>query len=108
MFTEKLLLATKSLPVQIVLFEKLKNWEEKETFSINYKWIDYFDLSHWNKMLVQLMMANIFVEHLWLDFILCDEWNSISKDNLEYIKELSKTKQVIIAKATGWNNKDLI
>jgi hypothetical protein len=25
MFTEKLLLATKSLPVQIVLFEKLKN-----------------------------------------------------------------------------------
>ena len=107
-FTNKLEEETKSLPVKIELFETLKNWNIKESFSIKYKGQDYYDLSTWNKMLVNLMLAKIFIDKLWLNFMLCDEASSISKSNLDYIKELSKTYQVIVAKATGWNNKDLI
>ena len=106
LFTKKLEEATASLPLDIELFEVLKNWNVKETFTIKKDWIDYYDLSQGNKMIVNIMLAKLFIDKLWLDFILIDESNSISKSNIEYIKELSKDYQVILAKATPWASKD--
>lgn len=106
LFTKKLEEATSSLPLDIELFEVLKNWNVKETFTIKKDWIDYYDLSQGNKMIVNIMLAKLFIDKLWLDFILIDESSSISKSNIEYIKELSKDYQIILAKATPWSNKD--
>lgn len=107
MFTNKLEEATKSLPLDIQLFETLKNGNVKETFTIRYKDTDYYDLSTWNKWIANIMLAKLFVDKLWLDLILIDEWGLISKSNLDYIKELAKTHQVIVAKATNWWVKDI-
>ena len=52
------------------------------------------------------MLSKLFIDKLWLDFMLIDEWGLISKTNLDYIKELSNNYQVIIAKATTWDKKD--
>lgn len=106
MFTSKLEEATKSLPLDIELFETLKNGNVKETFTIRYKDIDYYDLSTWNKWIVNIMLAKLFIDKLWLDFILIDEWGLISKSNLDYIKELANDYQVILCKATQWSSKD--
>ena len=106
MFTKKLEEATAELPLDIQLFEVLKNGNIKETFTIKKDWIDYYDLSQGNKMIVNIMLAKLFIDKLWLDFILIDESNSISKSNIDYIKDLSKEYQVILAKATPWLSKD--
>jgi hypothetical protein len=106
LFTKKLEEATASLPLDIELFEVLKNWNVKETFTIKKDWIDYYDLSQGNKMIVNIMLAKLFIDKLWLDFILIDESNSISKSNIEYIKWLSKDYQIILAKASPWTSKD--
>lgn len=106
MFTDKLQEATKDLPVDIELFKLQKNWEIKETFSVNFKWIEYSNLSTWNKSIVNIMLAILFIDKLWLDFILIDEASNISKNNIDYIKELSNKYQVILARATWWTMKD--
>jgi hypothetical protein len=94
------------LPLDIELFETLKNWNVKETFTIKYQWQDYYDLSTWNKCIVNIMLSKLFIDKLWLDFILIDEWGLIGKSNIDYIKELSKDYQIIIAKATWWTSED--
>lgn len=106
-FTIKLQKAVKDLDLDIKLFETLKNWNVRETFTINYNNTDYYDLSLANKLIVNVMLSKIFIDKLWLDFILIDEASIISKDNLEYIKQLWKNYQVILFKATWWNEKDL-
>ena len=106
MFTKKLELATKDIWLDIQLFEVLKNGNIKETFTINYNWIDYYNLSTWNKSIVNLKLAKLFIDKLWLDFILIDEASTIGKDNIWYIKELSKDYQVILARATWWKASD--
>ncbi len=106
-FIELLANSVKDLPLDIKLFKTLKNWDLRETFSIEKDWVDYSNLSHWNKMLIQLKLAKIFVDKLWLDFMLFDEVSTLSKDNLSYIKELANDYQLIIAKATWWAKKDL-
>ena len=106
-FTTFLKKKTDKLPVKIELFKTQKNWEVKETFDIIYQNKSYNGLSTGNKMIVQVMLAAIFADKLWLGFIMIDEWNSISKNNLNYIADLATRKQVIIMKATGWNKKDI-
>lgn len=105
-FTTMLEEATKALELDIQLFEMQKNWVVKETFTVNYNGIDFYDLSTWNKSLVNIMMAKLFVDKLSMDVILIDEWSLISKSNIDYIKALSKHYQVIICKATNWLPKD--
>jgi hypothetical protein len=98
---------TEKLPVKIELFKVQKNWVIKETFDILDKdWISYSNLSTGNRMLMQIQLAEIFADKYKVDTICIDEWNSISKDNLSYIKELGKRKQVIIVKATPWKLSD--
>lgn len=99
-FTSKLEEATESLPLDIELFKTQKNGTLKETFSVNHNWTAYKDLSTWNKMIVNILLAKLFIDKLWLDFILIDEAASIWKVNAKYIKELSKDYQVILARAS--------
>lgn len=106
-FTKKLEEATKSLPLNIELFETLKNWNIRESFTIKHNWIDYFDLSQGNKMIVNILLSKIFIDKLWMDFILIDEGSSIGKANIEYLKELSDKYQIIVAKRTAWKQSDL-
>lgn len=88
---------------KIILFEELTNGSIKETFSVKYNWIDYYELSNGYKLISDITIAKIFISILWLDFILIDEANKISVDNIEYIKSISKDLQVIIFKPTEWN-----
>lgn len=106
-FTEHLNDKTKDLPLQIELFKTQKNWELKETFDIIDDWVSYNNLSTGKRMIVQIKLAEIFANKYHVDTICIDEWGTISKDNLSYIKELAKTKQVIICKATSWSKADL-
>lgn len=108
MFTEYLNKETKKLPVDIELFKQNKDGSFKESFIIRKDWVQYSELSTWNKSIVQLQLAKIFIDKLWIDFVLVDEWSLISKDNLSFIKDLAKTHQVLIFKPTWWTNKDLI
>jgi len=107
-FTRKLEDEVKSLPLDIELFKLQKNGEMKETFTINYNGLDYSNQSNGNKNLINIMLAKLFIDKLWLDFMLIDEASNISKDNLWYIKELSNKYQIILAKATWWNSDDFI
>ncbi len=107
MFTEYLAEETKKLPVDIELFKENKDWSLKESFIIKKDWIEYSELSQWNKAIVEIALAKVFIDKLWMDIILVDEANSISKDNIWLIKELAKDFQVIVCKATNWNLKDI-
>lgn len=106
MFTEYLEQETKKLPLDIELFKENKDWSFKESFIIRKDWVEYSQLSTGNKAIIQIALAKIFIDKLWMDVILIDEWSLISKDNLWLIKELSNTHQVIIAKPTWWTLKD--
>ena len=106
MFTKKLELATKDIWLDIELFELQKNGNIKETFTINYNWVDYYNLSTWNKAIVNIKLAKLFVDKLWLHFILIDEASNIGKDNISLVKDLSKDYQIIAVKSTLWTAKD--
>ena len=106
-FTEYLAEQTKKLPVDIELFKENKDWSLKESFIIKKDWIEYSELSQWNKAIVEIALAKVFIDKLWMDIILVDEANSISRDNISLIKELAKDFQVIVCKATNWNLKDI-
>ena len=106
MFTKKLEDETKNIWLDIQLFEVLKNGNIRETFTINYNWIDYYDLSTWNKTIVNIKLAKLFIDKLWLDFILIDEAANIGKANIWLIKELSQSYQVILARPTTWKASD--
>lgn len=106
MFTTYLEEQTKKLPVDIELFKENKDGSMRETFIIKKDWIEYSELSQWNKALVEIALAKVFIDKLWMDIILVDEANSISKDNISLIKELAKDFQVIVCKATNWTVKD--
>lgn len=101
-FTKLLNEKTKELPIQIELYKEQKNWELKESFTIIHNGMEYSTLSHGNKMIVQILLAKIFIDKLGLDFILVDEASSIDKDNAKYIADLSKNYQIILAKASNW------
>lgn len=105
-FTEYLQKILKSLPLEIELFKTKADWELTETFNIKKDWIDYADLSTGNKTIVQIMLSLMIINKLWLDFIMIDEAAHISKSNLDYIKELSNTYQVIMFKPTWWSIQD--
>lgn len=106
-FTKYLEKVIQNLPFKIELFKVYKNWNIDETFNIKFKWIDYNNLSTWNKNLISIMIAKLFIDNLRLDFILIDEASNISKDNLDYIKELWLSYQVILAKPTWWTLTDI-
>ena len=106
MFTKKLEDETKNIWLDIQLFETLKNWNIRETFTINYNWVDYYNLSTWNKTIVNIKLAKLFIDKLWLDFILIDEASNIGKANIWLIKDLSKSYQVILARPTTWKASD--
>lgn len=101
-FTKLLSEKTSELPLQIELYKEQKNWELKESFTIIHNGIEYSNLSHGNKVIVQILLAKIFIDKLGLDFILIDEASSIGKDNAKYIADLSKQYQIVLAKATNW------
>lgn len=102
MFTEYLAEQTKQLPVDIELFKENKDGSLKESFIIRKDWIEYSELSQWNKAIIEIQLAKVFIDKLWMDIVLVDEANSISKDNIWLLKELSNTHQVIVCKATNW------
>lgn len=106
-FTEHLNEKVKDLPIDIELFKTQKNWEVKETFDILEDWVSYNNLSTGKRMIVQIKLAEIFANkyNTWL--ICIDEWSVISKDNLNYVKELAKRYQIIIVKATPWTKADM-
>lgn len=101
-FTRVLSEKISELPIQIELYKEQKNGELKESFTIIHNGMEYSTLSQWNKMIVQILLAKIFIDKLWLDFILVDEASSIGKDNAKYILDLSKKYQIILAKASNW------
>lgn len=107
MFTEYLEQETKKLPVDIELFKENKDWSIRESFIIRKDWIEYSELSQWNKALVEIALAKVFIDKLWVETILVDEANSLSKDNIWLLKELAKTHQLIVCKASNWTVKDL-
>lgn len=108
LFVEYLQKIISPLPFDIELFQTYKNWSIKPSFIIKKDWVEYSSLSTWNKTLVEIQMAKLFIDALWLDFILIDESSHISKDNLiTYIKELALYYQVILFKATWWTEQDL-
>lgn len=108
LFVEYLQKVISALPFDIELFQTYKNWSIKPSFIIKKDWVEYSSLSTWNKTLVEIQMAKLFIDALWLDFILIDESSHISKDNLiTYIKELALYYQVILFKATWWTEQDL-
>ena len=82
MFTTYLEEETKKLPVDIELFKENKDGSIRESFIIRKDWIEYSELSQWNKALVEIALAKVFIDKLWVKTILVDEWNSISKDNI--------------------------
>lgn len=106
MFTEYLEQETKKLPLDIELFKENKDGSIRESFIIRKDWVEYSQLSTGNKAIIQIALAKIFIDKLWMDVILIDEWSLISKDNLWLIKELSNTHQVLICKPTWWTLKD--
>ena len=108
MFTEFLSQETKKLPVDIELFKENKDGSIRESFIIRKDWIEYSELSQWNKALVEIALAKVFIDKLWVQTILVDEANSLSKDNIWLLKELAKDFQVIVCKATNWSIKNLI
>lgn len=106
-FTEYLQKIVSALPIKIELFEVLKNWNERQTFKIFKDWVEYNNLSTGNKNLIQILISKMFIDNLWLDFILFDEASHISKENLSLLKELAKDYQVILFKPTWWTITDL-
>ena len=106
-FTKHLESILKVLPFDIELFQVYKNWNIKPSFIIKKDWVEYNQLSTWNKAMIEIQIAKLFIDNLWLDFILIDEASHISKSNLDYIKQLSLNYQVILAKPTWWDLNDL-
>ena len=92
----------KKLPIQIEIFETQKNWVEKETFTIKYEWIDYYDHSRWNKLFIECLLSKIFIDKLWLDFIIIDEASILWVINYNKIKDIFNGYQILLYKAKEW------
>lgn len=105
-FTRFLATVIKKYNLDIKLFKILKNWNITETFDILDNWVSYKNLSTWRKMIIEIKLAEIFADKYNVWTICIDEWSIISKDNIAYIKDLSKRMQVIIVKATPWTKAD--
>jgi len=76
--------------LDIRLFERLKNGNMKETFTIYDKeWNKYWATSTGNELYIELLIAKLFIKYLDLDFILFDKWESVGINlRTEILKEI--------------------
>lgn len=103
-FTEHLDNSIKSIWLDISLFKVNKDWTIKESFIVQKDWIEYSKLSNWNKLLLDIKIAKLFIDKLNFPYLLVDEWALISKDNIQLIKDI--WLQTIICKPTPYTVDD--
>ena len=87
--------------LDIRLFETLKNWNIKETFDIfDEEWYNYYATSTGNQLYIEILLAKLFVNYLWLDFILVDRWESIGNNLKDKIYSIVWDLQLIVTEVT--------
>lgn len=88
--------------LNIVLFETLKNWNIRETFDIfDQEWFSYYATSTWNKIYIEVLVAKLFIDYLWLDFILIDKWESVWNNLREKIFQYIWDMQLIATQVSS-------
>lgn len=107
-FNKDLDVKVKTTWLNIELFKTLKNGNTESTFNIySDDGTEYSNCSSWEKLVIQIKLALLFIKKFEFDFVLCDEWWIISKDNFKLLCNMLKDYQVIFFKATTWSEKDL-
>jgi len=98
-FTKTLEKKISSLWLEIELFKTQKNGTVKETFNVSLDGKPYSELSQWNKIILQVKMALVFIKKLWLDFMLIDEAGTLGQESFDMIvkacSELDSNIQII-------------
>ena len=96
--------------LKIIFYKELKTPNSdgdlySSEFNIEYKWKLYDELSWWERWIVDIILASIFIKQYWvLDFIVIDN-AEISEENIQkVIKEYLSDLQVFYTKI---NTKDL-
>lgn len=105
LFTEELSTKTDSLWLELDLFKTQVNWKVVETFKVSLDWTEYKQLSMWNKMILEVQIALMFIKELNLDFIIIDEGWILWQVSFDKIKELCSWLQVLIFRANYFKNK---
>lgn len=94
----------KSTWLDIRLFETLKNGNVSETFAIyDEEWYNYNATSSWNQIYIEVLIAKLFVDYLWLDFILVDRWESVWINLKKKVYEAIWSLQLIVTQVTDDN-----
>lgn len=71
-------------------------------YEVSKDWIDYFWLSSWQKLLIDIQISNyLWRESDWIDFMLIDNGERLSNNNYKKALELLWDKQIIITKVTN-------
>lgn len=99
-FTSILQEKVNSTGLEIELFKTAANGNVSATFNVKLDWVDYKDLSWGKKLLVWIKVAKLISDKFDIKTLLIDEAGLLSNDSFEYIRELAKDYQVIVARAT--------
>lgn len=90
--------------LDIRLFETLKNWNTRETFEIyDEEWYNYNATSTGNAIYIEVLIAKLFVDYLWLDFILIDRYESIWPNLRIKIDKVIWNLQLIVTEVSKWS-----
>lgn len=103
-FNKDLEVKVKTTGLNIELFKTLKNGNIESTFNIySDDGTEYSMCSSWEKLVIQIKLALLFIKKFNFDFCLIDEWWIIGKDNFKLLCDMLKDYQVIFFKADKWS-----